>query len=63
MGVTVKLGAVKRMAISLNRILNRNETSNEKYRKHKSIPILNKKIDFIYNNTLLRKSKKCNKTN
>lgn len=58
MGVTVKVGAVKRMAISLNRI----ETSNEKYRKHKSIPILNKKIDFIYN-TLLRKSKKCNKSN
>ena len=57
MGVTVKVGAVKRMAISLNRI----ETSNEKYRKHKSIPILNKKIDFIYN-TLLRKSKKCNKS-
>lgn len=57
MGVTVKMGAVKRMAISLNRI----ETSNEKYRKHKSIPILNKKIDFIYN-TLLRKSKKCNKS-
>ena len=62
MGVTVKVGVVKRMAISLNRILNRIETSNEKYRKHKSIPILNKKIDFIYN-TLLRKSKKCNKSN